>query len=148
MGLCFAQDTFRMTGKTPLLERRGGSRPSEASVWRRGGGPSSFAALRMTESLTVGNPPPRLVRFASLIGLGTPSRQSRFARCRDETPVQEGSLNCLPERSLCHPERSEGTRLNRLQESPPGQEGWIQTERSEGMETGWWIFQVMDFPTS
>jgi hypothetical protein len=33
----------------------------------------------MTASLTVGNPPPHLVRFASLIGLGTP-------------PVQEGSL--------------------------------------------------------
>jgi hypothetical protein len=73
--------------KTPLLDRRGGSRPSEASVWRRGGGPSSFtslressfASLRMTESLIAGNPPPHLVRFASLIGLGTP-------------PVQEGSL--------------------------------------------------------
>jgi hypothetical protein len=73
--------------KTPLLDRRGGSRPSEASVWRRGGGPSSFASLRessfaslrITESLTVGNPPPHLVRFASLIGLETP-------------PGQEGSL--------------------------------------------------------
>ena len=65
--------------KIPLLDRRGGSRPSEASVWRRGGGPSSFASLRMTESLTESNPPPHLVRFASLIGLGTP-------------PGQEGSL--------------------------------------------------------
>ncbi len=72
--------------KTPLLDRMGGSRPSEASVWRRGGGPSSFTSLRMTESLTVCNPPPRLVRFASLIGLGPP-------------PVQEGSL--LSELLLC-----------------------------------------------
>jgi len=32
----------------------------------------SLAGLGMTGSLTVGNPPPHLVRFASLIGLGTP----------------------------------------------------------------------------
>ena len=25
-----------------------------------------------------------------------------------------------------------------LKDSPPGQEGWIQTERSECLETGWW----------
>jgi hypothetical protein len=43
---------------------------------------------------------------------------------------------------------SEETHLSRLEESPPVQEGWIQTERSECLETGWWIFQVMDFPTS
>jgi hypothetical protein len=49
------------------LDRRGGSRPSEAKVWRRGG---RFFILI---------PPPRLVRFATLIGLGTP-------------PVQEGIL--------------------------------------------------------
>ena len=54
--------------KTPLLDRRGGSRPSEASVWRRGGGYSYMLI-----------PPPRRAKFASLIGLGTP-------------PVQEGIL--------------------------------------------------------
>ena len=26
-----------------------------------------------------------------------------------------------------------------IQDSPPGQEGWIQTVRSECLETGWWI---------
>jgi hypothetical protein len=78
---------MRGSSNTPLLDRRGGSRPTEASVWRRGGGPSSFASLRessfaslrMTASLTEGNPPPRLAKFASLICLGTP-------------PVQEGCL--------------------------------------------------------
>ena len=68
-------------------KRRDGGLSSFASLRE-----SSFASLRMTESMTEGNPPPRLAKFASLICLGTPSRQSRFARCRDETPVQEGSL--------------------------------------------------------
>ena len=29
-------------------------------------------------------------------------------------------------------------RMNKTKDSPPGQEGWIQTERSECLETGWW----------
>ena len=39
----------------------------------------TYKPFRMTGSLTVGNPPPRRAKFASLIGLGTP-------------PVQEGIL--------------------------------------------------------
>ena len=30
------------------------------------------------------------------------------------------------------------SRRKSRQDSPPGQEGWIQTERSECLETGWW----------
>ena len=30
-------------------------------------------------------------------------------------------------------------RMTVPKDSPPGQEGWIQTERSECLETGWWI---------
>ena len=57
---------INLFSKIPLLDRRGGSRPSKASVWRRGGG--------LIHNFI---PPPRLARFTSSIGLGTP-------------PVQEG----------------------------------------------------------
>ena len=58
-------------------------------LWRGAEGDETEAGLVDFLNLI---PPPHLVRFASLIGLGTPSRQSRFARCRDETPVREGIL--------------------------------------------------------
>jgi len=55
--------------KTPLLDRRGG-------LWRGAEGDETEAGVVDFLDLI---PPPHLVRFASLIGLGTP-------------PVQEGSL--------------------------------------------------------
>jgi hypothetical protein len=41
-----------------------------------------------------------------------------------------------------------GTNAKCVHTIAPGQEGWIQTERSECLKTGWWMFQELDVPTN